>query len=191
MIDSWNSAILNEKNKDSIYKLVDQAETGVWNLVRKPFVDGSKVDSGVTFTVNSDDTITVDGTATANISYRFKTTASNFRLPAGDYVVSGCPAGGRALSYMIRVSQTIEGTTRTLANDYGTGAHFEVSDGSGVISVIIRIVSGTVISSKKFGIPYIRVAKIPPCEETTAGNYSLKATVDSDGVVTYSWEEIT
>lgn len=190
MIDSWNAAVLNEKNKDNIYNLVDQAETGIWNLVHKPFVDGTTEISGVKFTVNPDDTITANGTATANISYRFKISTSNFRLPPGDYQISGCPEGGSASTYMLRVNQTISGVATTLANDYGSGAHFEITDGSGTVGVFYRIVSGTALSNKKLSVPYLRISKIPTCEETTAGNYFLQATVDSEGAVTYSWEEV-
>ena len=38
--------------------------------------------------------------------------------------------------------------------------------------------------------PDINTAADMICSETTAGDYSLKATVDSEGAVTYSWTAI-
>ena len=46
---------------------------------------------GVTFTVNSDGSVLVDGTATETISFYLN---SAVQLPNGSFILSGCPSGG-------------------------------------------------------------------------------------------------
>lgn len=55
-------------------------------------VGKTSTNNGITFTVNEDDgTVTVNGTATAGAWLNL---TGSFTLPAGDYILSGCPTGG-------------------------------------------------------------------------------------------------
>lgn len=80
------------------------------------FSVNSQTISGVTWTVNSDGTVTANGTATAN-SF-FYIIPGNTNIAFGEKThISGCPAGGSASTYEIQVSMT-GGTTY---HDYGDG----------------------------------------------------------------------
>lgn len=56
------------------------------NLLPFPYVDTTKTENGITFTVNSNGTITVNGTATDNATFIL---AESLLLPAGPYAVRG------------------------------------------------------------------------------------------------------
>lgn len=82
------------------------------NLVPYPHPQVSKAERGITFTDNGDGTITANGTATELCFY-----SAIFTLPAGEYMLSGCPAGGNAnTGYFLRAA--IEGKTY---DDLGKG----------------------------------------------------------------------
>ena len=70
--------------------------------------------NGITFTVNSDGSVTATGTATANADF----TISNLTgyPTSGRFVLSGCPEGGGASTYSIQIYQ--------VAADYGSAVEF-------------------------------------------------------------------
>ena len=69
------------------------------NLIPYPYADGmSKTTNGITFTVNTDGTVTVNGTATENANFAF----FNGSLPLfGMFTLSGC-IGGTSDSYYLQ-----------------------------------------------------------------------------------------
>lgn len=69
------------------------------NLIPYPYADGmSKTTNGITFTVNTDGTVTVNGTATENANFVF----FNGSLPFfGTFTLSGC-IGGTSDSYYLQ-----------------------------------------------------------------------------------------
>ena len=71
------------------------------NLIPYPYTSTTSIISGVTFVVNSEGSITVNGTATANVIFNFESDETMFTLSAGNYFLSGCPSGGNAISYYI------------------------------------------------------------------------------------------
>lgn len=68
----------------------------------KNFVQYSNASTGyggITFTLNSDNSITVNGTATSLVNSSAMSTA--LLLPNGDYIVSGCAEGGTSDTYKL------------------------------------------------------------------------------------------
>ena len=110
--------------------------------------------SDVTFTVNSDGSVTINGTASANITSFFIN--SNMTLKAGSYWLTGNPSGITGTSYGLRIANTSysvntffeQGKILTLNQDY--------SD----LRIDIRIPSGQVINNLTF-YPMIRLSSIP------------------------------
>lgn len=90
------------------------------NLVPYPYAETTKTANGVTFTVNADESITVNGTATAATNfYIVKGGNDFFTFPIGTtLVLSGCPAGGSGRTYFMNVLSTdyLDGST-----DIGNG----------------------------------------------------------------------
>lgn len=196
MVDSWNSAVLNDliRKQKNIPDLLDKVETDEWNLIRLPYFRSSGyLYRGITSTYDHTGEITLNGTATGgNSNLNIKTVAMGYMLPIGKtYLVSGCPSGGSSDTYYLTYS-CLDSGGNTLASvvDYGSGGYLTVPSGTASITVVFMVKSGVTVINLKVN-PTIRVFDIPACSETTAGNYSLKATVDSAGAITYSWEEIT
>lgn len=102
--------------------------------------------SGVTIVVNSDKSITVNGTATENVFYA----PYKFTFKAGrSYVLSGCPKNGTADTYFMYINNL--GGVR----DYGNGAVVKLDeDFTSDIGFAIR--SGTHVNNLTF-YPMIKV----------------------------------
>lgn len=97
------------------------------NLIPFPYAETTKTQNGVTFTVNSDGTITVNGAATKNTSFFlvFENPTMCLNLRAGEnYTLSGCPKGGSDTTFSMYV-QDISYTQSII--DYGNGATKAIS----------------------------------------------------------------
>lgn len=123
----------------------------------------SQTINGVTFTVNADGSITVNGTATANIIDYFINKFTNDYFPydtSKEYILSGCPAGGSSNGY--RLDIVGESGIVFSVDDIGNGAIFQfpkVPTGTERFSARIRIGNGTVCNNVVF-YPMIRRADI-------------------------------
>lgn len=99
---------------------------------------------GVTFTVNADGTVTVDGTATANAVFRIPC-----NLSVGEtYTLSGCPAGGSTSTYFMQISN--------FGNDTGSGVTATATENTSS-NVALFVFSGYAASNLVFK-PMIRLA---------------------------------
>lgn len=97
------------------------------NLIPFPYAETTKTQNGVTFTVNSDGTITVNGAATKNTSFFlvFENPTMCLNLRAGEnYTLSGCPKGGSDTTFSMYV-QDLSYTQSII--DYGNGATKAIS----------------------------------------------------------------
>ena len=112
----------------------------------------SQTSNGVTFTVNNDKSITLNGTATADTYYNV---ALNNVLEASNYILTGCPSGGGTGTYQLYLKNS-GGTT--LGNDYGSGATFTLTSGNSV-NVTIKVVNGATLNNLVFK-PMLRSADV-------------------------------
>lgn len=117
--------------------------------------------NGITFTVNSDKSITVNGTASADTQLHIcsNTTAFNDK----DLVMSGCPSGGSENTYemFMRVADSADVYIRNI-HDTGNGARL-ISDirptGTNLARIAIFIKSGYTANNLVFH-PMLRLASI-------------------------------
>lgn len=124
-----------------------------------PRLHGNTTNNGITFTVNSDSSITANGTASGNYAYYTLTAFEESPdFPAGSYILSGCPSGGSSSSYRIVASRMVDGGTPTTVSDYGDGLSFE-SSGTFKVNVYLRIENGQTVNDLTF-YPMIRSASI-------------------------------
>ena len=101
--------------------------------LQSPLFTSTRTVNGVTYTPNEDGTFTASGTATPSHSQVF---SPRQYLPAGDYVISGCPQGGAGITYYLSAlcySAQTGGTITASAYDYGSGARFTVPSGGGYV----------------------------------------------------------
>lgn len=106
--------------------------------------------SGVTFTINDDKSITVNGTATAQISFLI---SRKVGLGIGNYILTGCPSGGSQNTFYL----TAYASSAWLKSpDFGSGCRIENKT---VTHVVISIASGYTANNLKF-YPMLRDADI-------------------------------
>lgn len=105
---------------------------------------------GIAWTLNSDGSITVNGTATTTDNLYINANAES--LPAGNYILNGCPNGGSSSTYRL-VAAINSGAS--YAVDVGSGAALNLQEGD-TFRCYIRINSGTTINATYY--PMIRLA---------------------------------
>ena len=110
------------------------------NLLENTLTTQTK--NGLTFTVNDDKSVTVNGTATAFTSVMINTTPI---LEAGDYRYSGCANGGSAETYYVRFSGTSKDT-----DIYNAEGGTITPTKAQTVIVTIRIQSGTTLDNVTF-----------------------------------------
>ena len=115
----------------------------------------SNTSNGVTFTINDDKTILVDGNndGTANSSFII----NNYSLKAGTYILNGCPSGGSSTTYRLPIQKTSDWSI--LGLDTGSGSEQFTIDEATKIQVAIFIQKGQTISNLLFK-PMIRLSSI-------------------------------
>ena len=107
---------------DTSVKEIRGATVKTENLIPYPYTETTKTANGVTFTVNSDGSVTVSGTATKNTSFFLvsENPTMCLNLRAGEnYALSGCPKGGSDTTFSMYI-QDISYTQSII--DYGNGA---------------------------------------------------------------------
>lgn len=108
------------------------------NLLPFPYFHSSMLQAGITYTVNSDGTITANGTATGRSEFVLSANKSDWA--SGNYVLSGCPSGGSADTYSL---QTINGFS-------DTGSGLQKNDTAEFARISIIIKKGTTVSNLVF-----------------------------------------
>lgn len=114
------------------------SKLGAVNLV--PNKATTTTSAGIVWTVNDDGTVTADGTQTGQSTLHIIPSSDNsVVLPAGKYRLSGCPSGGGSTKWQLKVHTA---TDTNLAQDYGNGATFTLSQATSVY-LLARVNSAT------------------------------------------------
>ena len=98
----------------------------------------------ITFTINSDYTVTVNGSTPSGTAVTFIISA-NKGIKAGSYVLSGCPSGGSQTTFDLRYYRQ---STGAITADTGNSANITIDDGAYNVAILIR--GGQTVSSKVF-----------------------------------------
>lgn len=116
----------------------------------------TKISNGITFTVNSDGTVLVDGTndTSANSSL----VINRYDLSPGTYILNGCPSGGASNTYRLAIQET--GSYSILGSiDIGNGSREFTIDTTTRVQIVIFIQKGLMINNLLFK-PMLREATI-------------------------------
>jgi phage minor structural protein len=116
----------------------------------------TKISNGITFTVNSDGTVLVDGTndTSANSSL----VINRYDLSPGTYILNGCPSGGASNTYRLAIQET--GSYSILGSiDIGNGSGEFTIDATTSVQIAIFIQKGLTINNLLFK-PMLREATI-------------------------------
>lgn len=113
---------------------------------------------GLTFTVNKDKSVTVNGTATAQTYFVvLGGNKGREKILGKEIILSGCPSGGGANKYYMQFYHYDK--NNTLVYDYGSGAKFTFTNDTEDFNVSIIVKSGVTVSNLTFK-PMIRLASI-------------------------------
>lgn len=133
-------------------KVAGLQKTGCVN--RLPNNAISQVKGGITFTVNSDKSVTIlPGTATELTTLFVYEKTSNYEASFtvnAPIKIVGCPSGGSSNTfYLYAKVKNANGTDFATYYDYGNGEIFSIDGNAGryIINAAIQIKAGTVISS--------------------------------------------
>ena len=162
----WNGNIY-QNNSNVGVNLADQQKqidyainTGSKNLLK--ITASSQTIKGVTFTVNDDQTVTVNGTndGTGASTFMIVPNAQAITIPDGNYILSGCPAGGggdvASAPFDLRWYMYSPGKS---AYDSGNGASVEKSRNTTSSNIAIVVKTGQTAHNITFK-PMIRRAEI-------------------------------
>lgn len=128
------------------------------NYIAHPYYSLTSGANGVTWTDDGEGRLTTNGTPTTNDSY-VQCSNQSFSLPAGTYILNGCPKGASNSTYYCIVwSKDAAGTRYNICTDYGNEVQFTL-DKTTKISVDIVIVKGYTANNLVFK-PMIRDASI-------------------------------
>ena len=152
------------------------------NLIPYPYRYGTQTINGITFTVNEDRSITVNGTATATATFQISEDDALSDLIGQTVTLSGCPTGGSESTYRMRYQQT------GISSDVGNGATFTVKVKN---YLAIQVFAGTVCDNVVFK-PQIEVGNaatayepyIPPTEHTPAADGTVAGVLTLDPTIT-------
>lgn len=117
---------------------------------------------GVSFTVNSDGTISATGTATGgNASIKLFAASSNYEMLGKEVILTGCPSNGSASTYRIQAYRmaSADGSTGTYFDDgAGTDAFTVLNDASGTVgSFAVAVYENATVTNLLFK-PMVRLA---------------------------------
>lgn len=145
-LNAVNSGITAEKLQADESALVELVDGGAKNVLQ---FDGMSSPSGsadnITFTYNSDGSITVNGyTTDAGTAYVYlRLNGSNINADTwcnGNYVLSGCPTNDSGLSLQAR------GTDYT-KSESGTGVELTPYSGSGAVRITVMVAKSSTIDN--------------------------------------------
>ncbi len=168
---------------------------GCKNLIPYPYADTTKTENGVTFTVNSDGSITVNGTATQNTIFNLK---YHLTLPKGKFYFSGCPKNGSTSTYYIAVDVYKNKTWQKTYSNTGDGVSVNTENldyDELTLSIIIvgnytannlvfkpQFESGTAATS-------FEVNKKIGTLDSTDGKYKIPVTLTGKNVLPYPYKD--
>lgn len=132
--------------KETTGLIDNQNVNGAVNML--PNLRESVVDSGITYIVNADGSVTCNGTATANNHLEPVKTSDNYYLPKGTYKLTGCPSGGTDDAYYIRLYNLNSGAIQ-IGREYGDGLVFNLTE-STRIGVQVQFMSGYTANNLTF-----------------------------------------
>lgn len=125
------------------------------NLLKPPISDATI--NGVTFTVNSDGTITANGTASANADFYFvgaNGVYEDAHIPSGTYIVSGNSSESSTSVFYI-----VKSNTNIIVQQFNGQSASVTLDSSETYRIFIRVQSDKTVTNQKY-YPMIRSSSV-------------------------------
>lgn len=125
----------------NLYGYSKQTQTTGAQLIPYPYYRDTSVIDGLSFTVNPDESVVVNGTCTAESYTAFLVSIQrNLNLANGNYYLTGCPSGGSTQTYYMQL-HNYDGANGTKF-DTGSGVQIDFQNAGGEYNIAIVIRSG-------------------------------------------------
>ena len=209
MYDATNNVTV-ETELDSKEDWVSNGVLGAKNLLNFPYYETTHSENGVDWTVYSDGTVMANGKAVggySSLTLRANGDKITCFQEGETYVLTGCPSGGGLSTYGIRIyCRDSSNTNLTNSFDTGEGVSFTVPKNSGydhdygfirvyegatvdnlIFKPMVRLASDTDTTHRPYTMTNKELTDIVNYVPDTAGTYTLQATRNADGTITYSW----
>jgi len=166
------------------------------NLMPYPYSAQSGTYNGVAFTINNDGSVTLSGTATAQVYFNLRNLADKFLLKAGSYIVSDAFTGlkivvGRASNNTMLGRTDVNNGAFTLTDDTEAFAFIEVNNGAtvnGTIKPMIRVATDTSSDYEPYnGDTY----SVTWESEVFGGNYDFVSGKGKDGMGAVNFDDLS
>lgn len=130
VVGSGSDIQINAADKDKM-DWVSNGILGAKNLNSTPYYHASRTINYVTWTINADGSVTANGTASGGNS-NFACHSRNMELnklvlPNGNYILSGCAAGGSSTTWEISLERTYNGSAETIATNQSGDTEFTLN----------------------------------------------------------------
>lgn len=116
----------------------------------------SATTNGITYTVNSDGSFTVKGTATARANLFLRTVSNPQRLPQGDYILSQGNVFGAGEAFLELAIRRANGTKQYVNLNGRDNFAFALNEGDYIYQPYFSVYSGTTIDATIY--PMVRLA---------------------------------
>lgn len=199
-----------ETELDSKEDWVSNGIIGAKNSLKFPYCETTHSENGVDWTVYSDGTVMANGKAVggySSLTLRANGEKITCFQEGETYVLTGCPSGGGLNSYGIRIySRDSSNTNITNSFDTGNGVSFTIPKNSGydhdygfirvyegatvdnlIFKPMVRLASDTDETHRPYTMTNKELTDIVNYVPETAGTYTLQATRNSNGTISYSW----
>ena len=117
------------------------------NLLNNTKAVGTTTPNGLTVTVNSDKSVTIDGTASTETDITLFDDTFTKTITSG-YFLTGCPQGGAADKYMLRC--VYKPSSWVERYDYGSGVEIPTSITGNSVKFQIRVKGGVTLDNATF-----------------------------------------
>ena len=167
-----------EPYHESVETMYEEEVHGV-NLLKNG--NTTKTLNGVTFTVNSDKSVTVNGTSSGGSTYTML--ADYAGLGKGAYLQTGCPAGGTVNTYLLFTAvRHLDESAPLYVQDVGEGAELVIDSNTKNVATSIIVRDGTTVNNLVFR-PMIRKADIDDSTYRPYNEQAIQNQINDKGVL--------
>ena len=153
----------------NLYGYSRQTQTTGAQLIPYPYYRKTSIIDGLSFVVNPDESVVVNGTCTAESYTAFLVSIQgNLNLANGSYYLTGCPSGGSTQTFYMQLNNYDGAHTKF---DTGSGVQIDFQNAGGEYDVAIIIRSGYTANNLVFK-PMLNAGSSPLPWEPYSGGYA-------------------
>lgn len=150
---SWSTVVADNSLTDAYASLenkADRDEIVAENLLEFPYFEKNHTQSDIEWTVLDDATVKANGTASALSQFYFNRDTSLELKPNTTYTLSGCPSGGSASTYGMRIIINYRLDGQVQYRDLGDGVTFTTPSNYQHCRIMVDVNAGITVDNLIF-----------------------------------------